>query len=182
MRFVETPLKDAFLIEVEPKRDERGSFCRLFCEELLKEMGIENFACMQVNISENYLKGTLRGMHAQAAPYLEAKIVYCLKGAVYDVILDLRKNSSTYLQHFGLKLSPDNQSALYVPKGFAHGFLTLKDDSELLYLMSEIYRPGYERGYRFDDPAFGVQWPFPPKIISERDEKHPPFELDYALC
>jgi dTDP-4-dehydrorhamnose 3,5-epimerase len=182
MRFVEIPLKGAFLIELEPKEDERGSFCRLFCGKQLKTRGLEEFSCAQVNLSENFHKATLRGMHAQAAPYMEAKIVYCLQGAVFDVIVDLRESSPTFLHYFGVKLSMESLCALYVPKGFAHGFLTLEAESKLLYLMSEAYKPGHERGFRYDDPAFGIQWPFPPKTLSERDLNHPPFEPLHALC
>jgi dTDP-4-dehydrorhamnose 3,5-epimerase len=177
MQFVEIPLKDAFLFELEPKADSRGTFCRLFCAQLIKEHGIVDCNFVQANLSDNAHKGTLRGLHFQAEPYLEAKIVYCLRGSLYDVIVDLRKDSPTYLQHFGLKLAADDPSALYIPKGFAHGFLTLEDDCRLLYLMSDFYKEGYGRGYRYDDPAFGIQWPCKPKILSERDQNYPLFEM-----
>jgi dTDP-4-dehydrorhamnose 3,5-epimerase len=181
MQCVEIPLSGAFLIELEPKFDERGSFCRLFCQERLNEK-IDEFSCMQINLSDNLKKGTLRGMHTQPPPYLEAKIVYCLRGKVFDVIVDLRENSPTYLQHFGMKLSEEDPCALYIPKGFAHGFLTLEEGCQMLYLMSDLYKPGYECGYRYDDPAFGIEWPFAPTLLSERDKNHPPFESCHAVC
>jgi|ERR1700733_1243497 len=175
MRIVETPVKDAYLIELEPKEDHRGAFCRLFCSEVLREYGIDDHRFVQVNLSDNSQEGTLRGMHYQAEPFLEAKILYCLQGSLYDVIIDLRKKSKTYLHYFGLKLSADNPCALYIPRGFAHGFLTLEDDTRLLYLISEFYKAGYEMGYRYDDPSFRIQWPCQPKIISDKDQNFPPF-------
>lgn len=175
MRCFETLLQDTFLFEWEPKNDSRGSFCRLFCSTSIKEHGIVDHNFAQVNLSDNPYKGTLRGLHFQAQPYEEAKIIYCLQGSVYDVILDLRENSPSFLQHFSLKLAADNPCAVYIPKGCAHGFLTLEDNCKLLYLMTNQYRAGYERGYRYDDPAFGIQWPFKPKILSERDQHYPLF-------
>lgn len=175
MRFIETPLKGSFLIELDPSVDSRGSFCRLFCSQELAAQGISNTEFVQVNLSENPSCGTLRGLHYQAEPYLEAKIIYCLQGSIYDVIVDLRRESSTYLQHFSVKLTSADKRALYIPKGFAHGFLTLENHCHLLYLMSEFYKPGYERGYRYDEPAFGIQWPFQPSFLSEKDQKYPGF-------
>lgn len=182
MRFVETPLQDAFVINLNPKEDNRGAFCRLFCSRLLKEHGINDAHFVQVNLSENTAKGTLRGLHCQAEPYSEAKIVYCLQGSVYDAIVDLRPHSATYLKHFGIRLSHKDPCALYIPKGFAHGFLTLEDDSRLVYLVSEFYQPSFERGYRYDDPAFVINWPFKPSLISERDQNHSSFEYNHVLC
>lgn len=181
MRFVETPLHDAFRIELDSKKDNRGSFSRLFCSDLFKENGLANHSFVQVNLSENSLKGTLRGLHFQAEPHLEAKIVYCLAGKVFDVMVDLRKTSATYLQHFGLILSAEQGTAVFIPKGFAHGFLTLENHSSLLYLMSDSYKPGFERGYRYDDPAFGIEWPMAPTLLSERDQNYPAFEEAHAL-
>lgn len=177
MHFVEI-IKDAYLIELDPKIDQRGAFCRLFCSEVFQSAGIEEKNFVQVNLSDNHRVGTLRGMHYQSEPYLEAKIVYSLKGRVFDVILDLRKGSPTYLQHAAVELYPS--IALYVPKGYAHGFLTLENESQLLYLMSDYYQPRYERGARFDDPAFNINWPFPPSIISEKDLNYSRFEENYA--
>lgn len=181
MRLINTPLQDAYLIEFVENEDTRGSFSRLFCSQFLKDRGIADHHPAQINFSTNKKQGTLRGLHYQAHPYLEAKIVYCLEGAIYDTIVDLRKGSPTYLEHFSITLSPKAKRALFVPKGFAHGFLTLKDNSCLLYLMSECYQTGYERGYRYDDPAFSIQWPTPPTIISERDHNLPYFVSDHAF-
>lgn len=181
MRFVETPLQGAYLIEYDPKIDSRGSFCRLFCSQELAEHGISESQFVQVNVSQNSHRGTLRGLHYQAAPYLEAKIVSCLQGSAYDVIVDLRESSPTYLQHFGLKLSAEDPCALYIPKGFAHGFLSLEDNCHLLYFMSDYYKAGYERGYRYDDPTLGIQWPFTPLIISEKDLNLPYFSHAHVM-
>lgn len=182
MQFVETSLQGAYVINLEQKKDYRGSFCRLFCSQVFQEQGIEEAQFTQVNISDNTLAGTLRGLHYQAEPYLEAKIVYCLQGSVYDVMIDLRAHSTTYLHHFGIKLCSTDSCAIYIPKGFAHGFLTLKESSRLLYLMSDRYQPGCERGFRYDDPAFSIQWPFKPTVISERDQNYTLFETSHALC
>ena len=181
MHFVETPLKDAFRIELDPKNDSRGAFCRLFCSQLFEEHGIKESHFVQMNLSDNLHKGTLRGLHYQEEPYLEAKIVYCLKGSVYDVIVDLRPSSSTYMCHFGTKLAMDHPTAFYIPKGFAHGFITLEENSQLLYLMSEFYKAGYERGYRYDDSAVKIEWPFATALISERDQNYLPFQEPHAL-
>lgn len=182
MRFVETPLQDAYVIDLDPKEDSRGAFCRLFCSQLLQEQGIADIHFAQVNLSDNTAKGTLRGLHYQAEPHVEAKIVYCLQGSAYDVIVDLRPQSTTYLKHFGMRLSCEDSCALYIPKGFAHGFLTLEENSRLLYLMSDCYQPGFERGYRYDDPAFDIRWPLTPTTISERDQSYIPFGTSHALC
>ena len=173
MQFTDIALQDAFFIEMKPMADDRGSFCRLFCQEKLQEKGIAERDFAQINLSLNNKRGTLRGLHYQAPPYLEAKIVYCLQGAVYDVMVDLRKESPTYKRHFGCTLSGAKPLALYIPKGFAHGFLTLEDDSRLLYLMSDCYKPGFDRGCPYNDPAFDISWPFEPVLISERDQNHP---------
>jgi len=182
MRLVETSLKDAYQIDLIPKEDHRGAFCRLFCTEFLAQHNIPETSFEQVNISDNTAKGTLRGMHFQDSPHLEAKIIYCLHGSAYDVIIDLRSHSSTYLQHFSMVLTQEKPCALYIPKGFAHGFLTLQANTRLLYLMSASYKPGFERGYRFDDPAFGITWPFMPSVISERDQLYSPYEHTNAIC
>lgn len=182
MRFVETPLQDAFVINLDPKEDNRGIFYRLFCSRHFEEQGITDAHFTQVNLSDNTAKGTLRGLHYQAEPHLEAKVVYCLQGSFYDVIVDLRPQSKSYLQHFGIRLSHKDPCALYIPKGFAHGFLTLEEGSRLLYLMSDCYQPGFERGYSYNDPSFAIDWPFKPSVISERDQNYTPFEHIHALC
>lgn len=174
MHFIETELKDAFIIEPEPIEDERGFFARIFCEEEFKKRGI-NFKIVQCNISFNKKKGIIRGMHYQIPPYEEAKIVYCIRGAIYDVIIDLRSNSPTYKKWIAVELSAENRRMLYIPKGFAHGFQTLKDNTELFYLMSEFYHPEYAQGIRWDDPAFRIKWPLKRVIIKERDKNFPDF-------
>lgn len=175
MRFVETPLKDAHLILLEPLLDERGSFCRLFCQELFAKHLLDGRVA-QMNESVNVSKGTLRGMHYQLAPHEESKVVYCTRGSIYDVIVDLRENSPTYGHHFGTILEEKTPAALFVPKGFAHGFITLEEDTRLLYLMSEFYKPGCERGFHFDDPAFNINWPIKPAVLSKRDQNYSPFK------
>jgi dTDP-4-dehydrorhamnose 3,5-epimerase len=176
MQFIETPLKGAYQIVLESKEDARGAFCRLFCRNFFIENGID--PPEQINLSDNRYRATLRGLHYQGDPYQEGKIVYCLKGKVFDVIVDLRPSSSTFTQYFSLELG--GPAALFIPKGFAHGFITLEPNSQLLYLMTESYRPGYERGYRYDDPVFNIKWPMKPKVISERDKNLPTFEFAHA--
>ncbi|MFN0065137.1 MAG: dTDP-4-dehydrorhamnose 3,5-epimerase family protein [Chlamydiales bacterium] len=167
------PLQDAFLIHLRPHSDERGDFCRLYCE---REIGMES---VQVNLSTNAKRGTLRGMHYQKSPYEEAKIVHCLRGSVFDVIIDVRPFSPTFLQHFSITLH--GQIALYIPPGFAHGFLSLEDETHLLYFMSTYYIEGAAGGYLWNDPAFQIEWPFPPVLLSERDKHHPKFEVPDAM-
>lgn len=175
MVFTETPLIGAFLLDIEPHGDERGFFARSWCHDEFAAHGL-NPRLVQCSISRNRLKGTLRGLHYQAAPYAEAKLVRCTMGAIYDVIVDLRPGSATRSRYFGAVLTADNHGALYVPEGFAHGFLTLADDSEVLYQMSEFYRPEAARGVRWNDPAFGVAWPDFPVVISDRDASYPDFD------
>jgi dTDP-4-dehydrorhamnose 3,5-epimerase len=176
MNFVDIPLQGAYLLELDPRRDARGTFCRLFCEKIMAAREIPERKFVQINLSDNSHQGTLRGLHYQQEPHLEAKIIYCLQGSLYDVIVDLRMDSQTYLQYFGIRLSEDDPAALYIPKGFAHGFLTLQDNTRLLYLMSEYYKQEAERGYCYDDPTFRIKWPFQPKVISERDQNFPSFK------
>jgi dTDP-4-dehydrorhamnose 3,5-epimerase len=175
MIFTQLPLNGAFLITIEPLEDERGFFARTFCKDEFKKHGID-FSCVQCNISNNKKRGTLRGMHYQAAPYEEAKIVSCIRGAIFDVIVDIRPQSETYKKWYGTELSAKNHAMLYVPKGFAHGFQTLVDDSEVFYMMSELYHPECAKGVRWDDPEIGIQWLTYPIIISEKDGKYPCFE------
>lgn len=171
MIFTETRLKGAYLINIEPLQDERGFFGRSFCQREFAAHGLKvNVA--QCNISFNEKKGTLRGMHLQLPPKAEAKLVRCARGKIYDVIIDLRPGSPTYCQWEAVSLSPDNYRALYIPEEFAHGFQTLEDNSEVFYLMYEFYAPEYASGVRWDDPAFGITWPLPDPIISDRDRAY----------
>ncbi|MCS6776663.1 MAG: dTDP-4-dehydrorhamnose 3,5-epimerase [Chloroherpetonaceae bacterium] len=175
MRFIETELKGAFLIEIEPREDARGFFARAWCEEEFRAHGL----CPEIrqcNISFNRYRGTLRGMHYQAAPYGEVKLVRCTMGAVYDVIIDLRPESPTYCRWIGVELSQENRRMLYIPEGFAHGFQTLQDNTELFYQMSEFFHPEAACGVRWDDPVFGIVWPpVERRILSERDQQFPDF-------
>ena len=172
MIFRATKLEGAFLIEPERKEDERGYFARTFCEREFAEHGLRS-CFVQCNTSFNRRKGTLRGMHFQAAPHEEAKLVSCTRGAIYDVIVDLRPGSSTYHQHVAETLSADNGRMLYIPEGFAHGFQTLADDTEVFYQMSEFYDPESARGVRWNDPAFQIQWPEAERIMIARDREYP---------
>jgi dTDP-4-dehydrorhamnose 3,5-epimerase len=175
MVFTETGLPGAFLLDVEPHGDERGFFARSWCHDEFAAHGL-NPRLVQCSISRNRLKGTLRGLHYQAAPYAEAKLVRCTMGAIHDVIVDLRPGSPTRCRYFGAVLTADNHRALYVPEGFAHGFLTLAGDSEVLYQMSEYFHPEASRGVRWNDPAFGVAWPGSPIVMSDRDSTYPDFD------
>ena len=180
MIFHETPLKGAYIIELEKRGDERGFFARAFCQNEFETEGLAT-KFVQVNNSLSADKGTLRGMHYQLAPHAETKIVRCIKGALYDVIIDLRPNSETYCQSFGKELSADNRRMMYVPKGFAHGFITLTDNTEAFYFVDEFYAPNFERGVRYDDPKFGIEWPIKPVVVSDKDKQHPDFDPMYHL-
>jgi dTDP-4-dehydrorhamnose 3,5-epimerase len=172
VRFAETPLAGAFVVEIEPLKDERGLFARSFCRKEFEAHGLDP-AVAQCNVSHNVRRGTLRGLHYQAPPHEEAKLVRCTRGAIWDVIVDLREASKTRLQWFAAELSADNHRALYVPRGFAHGFQTLADDSEVFYQMSEFYRPDGARGIRWNDPSIGIRWPLAEPILSARDRDLP---------
>jgi dTDP-4-dehydrorhamnose 3,5-epimerase len=174
MVFAETKLKGVFTIEPELQEDERGFFGRTFDQKEFEARGL-NPRVVQCNISFNKKKGTLRGMHYQIAPYQEAKLVWCTKGAIYDVIIDLRKASPTLRQWVALKLTAENRRMLYIPEGFAHGFQTIDDNTEVFYQMSEFYHPGSSRGVRWNDPAFGIVWPDDIRVISDRDRQYPDF-------
>jgi dTDP-4-dehydrorhamnose 3,5-epimerase len=174
MIFKETKLKGAFIIELERLEDDRGFFARSWCRNEFESYGL-NQRLVQCNVSFNKQAGTLRGMHFQAAPHEEAKLVRCTAGAMYDVIVDLRQDSATYLQWVGQRLNASNRRMLYVPEGFAHGFLTLENDTEVFYQMSEFYAPECARGYRYNDPAFGIEWPNDVSVISERDRTYADF-------
>ncbi|MBD1872794.1 dTDP-4-dehydrorhamnose 3,5-epimerase [Nodosilinea sp. FACHB-131] len=175
MIFEATNLKDAFVIDLEIRSDDRGGFARTFCAKEFEEHGLKPMVA-QCNMSFNYKKGTLRGMHYQLAPAAETKLVRCTRGAIYDVIIDIRPDSPTYMQHFGIELTADNRKALYVPELFAHGYQALTDDAEVIYQVGEFYSPGYEQGIRYDDPTFGIEWPIPVTVISEKDGQWPPFK------
>lgn len=181
MLFHKTKLKGAYVIEVEPKEDERGFFARTYCQHEFEAQGID-FNIVQSNISYNKNKATLRGLHAQLAPYKESKLVRCCSGSIYDVIVDMRKNSSTYLQWYGAELNADNNTMMYIPEGFAHGFITLQDNTEVVYQMSEYYTPGAEIGFCWNDPAFNIHWPLSPVVISVKDQSYALYEptLDYS--
>ncbi|RJQ42903.1 MAG: dTDP-4-dehydrorhamnose 3,5-epimerase [Nitrospiraceae bacterium] len=174
MIFKETRLKGAFIIEPERFDDERGFFARTWCRNEFGKHGL-NTSLVQCNISFNKKSGTLRGMHFQSAPHPEIKLVRCTRGAVYDVIIDLRQDSETYKQWLSVELTEDNRAMLYIPEGFAHGFLTLGDNTELFYQMSEFYHPECAGGVRWNDPAFSVQWPAEVRVISGRDRDYPDF-------
>ncbi len=176
MRFTETSLQGAYRIELEKKEDERGFFSRLFCQKEFAAQGLEsNF--VQANNSYNVQAKTLRGLHYQLPPLTEAKLIRCIHGSLYDVILDLRPHSLTFKHSFSRVLSAANREMLYVPPGFAHGFITLEADTEVIYLVSEYYSPELERGLRWNDPAFAIQWPFDPEFISARDSTHADCDL-----
>jgi dTDP-4-dehydrorhamnose 3,5-epimerase len=168
MRFIETIFAEAWLMEPEPIRDERGYFSRTFCARAFAERGLET-QFVQHSRSFSAHKGTLRGMHYQTAPHTEVKIVSCVAGAIYDVIVDLRPNSPTYRAWQGFELSAENGGQLYVPAGFAHGFQTLTDAAELNYLISAFYEASASTGVSHDDPSIGIRWPLPVTVISERD-------------
>jgi dTDP-4-dehydrorhamnose 3,5-epimerase len=172
MIFHQLHLAAAYRIEPQPIEDERGAFARRFCAETFRVRGLES-DLVQRSISFNRRAGTLRGMHFQAPPYLEAKLVRCTRGAVFDVMVDLRDDSGTYGQWHGEELSADNRMMLYIPKGFAHGFQTLVDDSEVDYEITPAYVPGADRGFRFDDPSLGIRWPIAAAIMSDRDKALP---------
>ncbi len=169
MFFQETKLKGAYNIELDLIEDERGFFARSFCTKEFEEHGL-NFHIVQCNISYNKKKGTLRGMHYQVAPHEEVKLVRCTRGAIYDVIIDIRQDSPSFKKWLSTELTERNRNMLYVPKGFAHGFQTLEDRTEVFYQMSELYHPECSKGVRWDDPAFGIKWPAGGRIISPRDQ------------
>jgi len=175
VRFSELELPGAWRVELEPHEDERGYFARTFCAEEFAAHGLAT-RYPQCNLSYNRSVGTLRGLHLQVAPHGEAKLVRCVSGALHDVIVDLRAGSPTRRRWLAVELDARSGTALYVPEGFAHGFLTLREDTEVFYQMGSAYAPGAQRGFRWDDPAFGIDWPFPPQTISERDRTWPDFD------
>ena len=174
MIFAETTLPGAYMVELEKRADERGFFARSWCEKEFREHNL-NPRTVQCNISFNKRKGTLRGMHYQVAPAAEAKLVRCTQGAIYDVIIDLRPESETFKRHLGVMLTAESHKILYVPEGFAHGFQALEDNSKVFYQISEYYAPQYARGVRWNDPAFGIDWPIVEPIMVDRDRNYPDF-------
>lgn len=175
MKFTETPLRGAYILDIEPIADERGFFARTWCEREFRDRGL-NSSLKQASISFNLKKGTLRGMHYQTGGYQECKLIRCFAGAVFDVIIDLRKSSPTFIKHFTIVLGREDHRMLYVPEGFAHGFQTLTDGAELFYQISQFYSPEHTGGVRWDDPAFAIDWPEPPRVISARDQGFPDFD------
>lgn len=175
MKISPLKIKGTALIEIEPISDERGYFSRSFCVQEFKDAGID-LNVVQSNLSQNAQKGTLRGMHFQAQPKPDPKLVSCIQGAIFDVIVDLRNDSDTYCQWVGQELSADNRKALFVPPGCAHGFLTLSDDALVSYQMGEVFIADLARGVRWNDPAFAIDWPMEPVVISDRDDTYPDFK------
>ncbi|HWO41827.1 MAG TPA: dTDP-4-dehydrorhamnose 3,5-epimerase [Candidatus Eisenbacteria bacterium] len=174
MIFTETKLPGAYTIDPEKHADDRGFFARTWCKREFEARGL-NDRLVQCNVSFSRRRGTIRGMHYQVAPYAEVKILRCTRGAIYDVIIDLRPDSRTYRRWIGVELSAANHRMIYVPEGFAHGFQTLEDDAEVIYQVSQFYTPGAERGVRYNDPAFGIQWPLEVTSLSEKDRTWPDF-------
>jgi dTDP-4-dehydrorhamnose 3,5-epimerase len=172
MRFETTAIAGVTLVELEPRGDDRGFFARLFCAREFEGAGLDP-RVLQINDSTSRYRGTLRGLHYQVRPAEETKLVRCIRGALYDVVLDLRPESATYGQYWSGELTAENRRMVFVPRGCAHGFLTLADDTEAMYLVSQPYSPTHERGIRWDDPTFHIEWPFEPLVISDKDRRHP---------
>lgn len=171
MIFTETPLKGAYIIETKPFTDDRGLFARTFCKNEFQQIG-HTKEFVQFNHSVTTHKGSIRGMHYQLPPFSEIKLIRCIRGKVFDVIIDIRQGSPTFLKHFSIELSEDNRLSLYIPEGFAHGFQTLEDNAQLIYHHTSFYQPGYESGIRFSDPAVGINWPLQVTRISEKDSNY----------
>ncbi len=176
MHFEKTELNGAFIIDINEIIDKRGFFARAWCQQEFEEYGITS-KLVQANISFNRRKGTLRGRHYQCAPYEEAKLVRCTRGGIFDVLVDLRPSSPTYTKWIGVELTAENHRMLFVPEGFAHGYQTLLDDTEVFYQVSEIYMPNAENGARYDDPAFGITWPLEALVISDKDAGWPLYSI-----
>jgi dTDP-4-dehydrorhamnose 3,5-epimerase len=180
MRFREAGMAGLFVVELEPFVDDRGDFARCFCEREFASRGLP-VRFPQCNLSQNRRRGTLRGMHFRAGPTAEAKFVRCVAGAIHDVVVDLRPRSSTRFRWVGMELTAQNGRALFVPGGFAHGFVTLEDNTRVFYQMSDFYRPDAERGFRWDDRFFRIEWPVQPAVMSARDASYPDFEVPSNL-
>jgi len=181
LTFHKTKLPGVFEINLDSKPDERGLFARTWCQKEFENSGL-NPKLVQCSVSFNTRKGTLRGLHYQAAPYPEAKLVRCTRGALFDVVVDLRADSPTFRDWIGVILTATDRNMLYVPEGCGHGFLTLEDETEVFYQMSEFYHPELARGVRWDDPAFQIVWPAEAQVISERDRSYPNFEEVHCSC
>lgn len=179
MKFVPTALEGSYEIELAPFKDDRGWFVRTFCKDEFNKIG-HSREWLQMNHSFTAQKGTIRGMHFQVPPFREIKLVRCVRGKVFDVIVDIRQNSPTFLQWHGVELSSERMNMIYIPEGFAHGFQTLTDNCELVYCHSELYSPGSEGGLLYNDPLPGIVWPMQVSQISERDENHPALSLDFG--
>lgn len=179
MHFYESTLQGAFIIDLDQKSDARGFFGRAFCTNEFEQHGLSS-RIVQANLSFNHTQGTVRGMHYQAFPAGESKLIRCVRGAVWDVIVDMRPESPTYLDHISVELTADNRKAIFVPEMFAHGHQALTEGTELLYLVSEFYTPGSERGVRYDDPILAIKWPLPVTVISKKDKSWPLLERDSA--
>jgi len=175
MIIVETPFKGAWLVDLRKNADFRGFFARVYCHNEFREIGIDE-KIAQINSSYSHKKGTLRGLHYQTEPYEEIKMVRCIQGAIFDVIIDLRPDSKTYCQWYGVELSADNRTSLIVPKGCANGYQTLFDDTETIYFVTEFYSPEHEGGIRWNDPLFNIKWPISDPIISDKDKSFPDFK------
>lgn len=175
MKFTETSIRGSYIIKLEKYEDNRGYFARNYCRNEYREHGLLD-SFVQSNISFNKKKGTLRGMHYQAKPYGEVKVVSCLQGAIYDVIIDLRRDSESFCKWLGITLSSTNDKMLYIPEGFAHGFQTLEDNTLVHYQMGEYYYPEYARGVRWNDPLFDIQWPLKVEVVSKKDSSYPDFK------
>jgi len=180
MVFIETPIAGVFVIALEKRGDDRGFFARAYCQHEFAEHGL-SCRFVQVNTSLSSLKGTLRGMHYQLAPKAETKLVRCIRGSLQDMVLDLRKDSPTFGRSFGAELSAENRKMMYVPKGVAHGFLTLQDNSEIFYFVDEFYAPTLERCVRWNDPRFTIDWPAQPTAVSEKDRNQGDFDPAWHL-
>jgi dTDP-4-dehydrorhamnose 3,5-epimerase len=174
-------LPGAFLVELEPHVDERGMFARTWCSEEFAAAGLPS-EIVQTNLSQTLLRGAVRGLHYQRPPSCEGKVVRCLRGGIFDVIVDIRPDSPTFLEHLGIELTPVNRLALYIPPGFAHGFQTLEPETEVWYQMTDRYRPGMSGGLRWDDPALGIEWPLTPTGMNERDATYPDLDRGELEC
>ncbi len=180
MKFTPTPLAGAYLVDLEKRGDDRGFFARVFCEREFADHGLPT-DYVQVNNSLSADNGTLRGTHYQLAPHAETKVVRCVRGALWDCLDDLRPDSPTFKQWYGAELSAENRSMMVVPKGFAHGFITLTDDAEAFYFVDEFYAPEHERGVRWNDPEFGIEWPIEPVVLSDKDANQRDFDPAHHL-
>lgn len=177
MILTETKIKGAYIIDIKQISDDRGFFGRSYCKKEFEQYGL-NINVVQANLSSNKIKGTLRGLHMQLAPHAESKLIRCTRGAIFDVLVDLRPQSETFLQWMGVELTADNFRMFYIPEGCAHGYLTLEDNTDVMYQVTAFYAPESERGFQWNDPAFNIQWPLEPVIISAKDLAQPLFNIN----